>query len=141
MNISKIFLCLLGAASTAAGLGWDDKAERATCWNSGMEFSQMHDEHDQPGNIEDAIIDYCANALPMGDWDRGHVVAHCYPFPKDNSGNRVNLEVKNEAYTKQSLAVDECIYAMKYLYHECWCGGANDYNGFFFKIDPNAGKC
>lgn len=138
MKMLKGLLCLLGAVGGATARAVLE-ADRS-CYHTGMMFSQMKDPHGKNGNINEVIDDFCTNIV-LDVFERGQRVEHCYPFPPDNSKHRVEMDITSVAMTKQAMTVEECTWTMKWLYNHCWCGGQDDYNGFHFRIDPNAGRC
>lgn len=85
--------------------------------------------------------------MPVDEWKVGQTVSRCYPDPEDNNlnllidGHKVNMEVKNEAQSKQSLTADECVWAMRWLWLNCFLGGSGVHNGFHFTLDPLLGYC
>lgn len=142
MNMFKFLLGLLGAVSTGVMA-----LDREACYDRGSVFKDTHPDS-VPDVYHDIIIDFCVNlAMPVDEWKMGQTVSRCYPDPEDNSlnllidGHKVNMEVKNEAHSKQSLTADECVWAMRWLILNCFMGGSGNHNGFHFTLDPLEGNC
>ncbi|KAG8161588.1 hypothetical protein KVR01_008575 [Diaporthe batatas] len=139
MNILKIFLCLLGTAGATTHVGGNDRFE---CYVRGPIFSDMKAQGGGNGNIDEAIADFCHRRLPE-QWGLGpgQRIRHCFPFPQDNTGNKLEIEIKNTGKARAEVDVGDCEHALRWLRDHCWWGGHGEHRGFEYDIDPNFERC
>lgn len=127
MYTSNLILGLLaGAGTTVNALG---------CYSNGPTFSNM-----RGGSVDGAISHFCTNYVPR-NFNSGQTISHCYPFPEINSGDKVEMVIKNNQGGSQGMSYDECYHSFQIECGACFHGSEQNHGGFWYRIDPNNGKC
>lgn len=127
MHTQTLILGLLAAAgTTVSALG---------CYSNGPTFSDM-----RGGSVDGAISHFCNNFVPR-NFGGSQTVSHCYPFPEDNSADQVQMVIKNNQGGSQGISYDECYQSFEIERGACTHGSEQNHGGFWYRIDPNNGKC
>lgn len=124
-------LSLLSLLAVSAPL-----ANALGCYSGGPTFSDL-----SGGSVDGAIQHFCRTYKPA-NFAPGQIITHCYPFPENNSRDRVQMELKNnDGNSQQGLSYDDCVHNFSVERGACAHGSEQNHGSFFYRIDPNNGKC
>jgi hypothetical protein len=116
--------------------------------NSIYLISQIPDARDLNQEVRNDIVETCkltANAVAHG---RGKRWEHCSDWATEiegleDKGNRINWEIKydGDGTEDRILTFETCKKAFEAELEVCQYGSDGVHDGFWFRIDPNPGKC
>ncbi|KAK6860943.1 hypothetical protein PG995_004579 [Apiospora arundinis] len=103
------------------------------CYSKGPTFSDL-----LGGSVDGAITDFCNNYRGSATGPNAEVT-HCYPFTQ--SGNRLQMSLKNNQGNEQDISYDDCTKYFGVERSACSHGSEQDHGSFHYYIDPNDGNC
>lgn len=109
----------------------------AGCYSAGLEFGKL-----TGGDVDGAIRYFCNNIMPSNRYiDAWTTIQRCFAFPENNSGNRMDVSIRNPTFQSKRMTTEECWTAYKREAGACSHGSEQWALGLYISIDPNEGKC
>ncbi|KAB5511727.1 hypothetical protein GE09DRAFT_1232319 [Coniochaeta sp. 2T2.1] len=106
------------------------------CYGSGIDWTSL-----QGGDVDGAIRHFCSNYATK-TYSPRETVYHCYPFPENNSGDRLEISVhNNDSGGARGVIENECLWNLRHIKDSCTKGGDGPFGYFQYNFDPNSGRC
>ncbi|KAI9733530.1 MAG: hypothetical protein M1834_009097 [Cirrosporium novae-zelandiae] len=125
-------LLLLTLTLTLILLTFPPSVQANGCYTSGLTWSDV--------GISDSLSAYAKKACNSfkGSFHAKQSKRKCY---NTENGDRVNFVVKNRKGVRNSLTEQDCHKNMLKEMKACDMGSEQDHGEFFYRDDPNGGKC